>query len=90
MPGSGAPTKGALHPAFPTACFPRSRSHLLCPWGDASLPSPPKSGALAAGSQGSAHRHLLPGLPLNQVKGWGAGHGFGKQGLGFPTFDLAV
>ena len=49
---------------------------------------PPQSGALAPGSRGSAHRHLLPGLPVNQVKGWGTGRGLASKGSDFLPLIL--
>ena len=90
MPGSGAPTKGDLHPAFPTACFPLPRSHLLCPWGDASAPPTPLPnqahwprgpGAWPTGT-------CYWGLPLNQVKGWGARRGLASKGSDFLPLTL--
>lgn len=86
VPDSGAPTKGDLHPAFPmpVSHAPAATCSVL---GGTPL-HPPQSGALAPGSRGSAHRHLLPGLPVNQVKGWGTGRGLASKGSDFLPLIL--
>ena len=87
VPGSGAPTKGDLHPAFPmpVSHAPAATCSVL---GGTPLHPRLQSGALALGSRGSAHRHLLPGLPVNQVKGWGAGRGLASKGSDFLRLIL--
>lgn len=83
---AGPPPRGISTRPFPRPASHSPSGHLLCPWGTL-LPAPSNQAHLAAGSQGLAHRSLLLGAPLNQVKGWGA-RGVGKQGSDFLPLTL--